>query len=820
MKNSKLLWVTFLVIFSGYATGQEIKRDSLFDSDWKFFCGKMDGAEKPNFDDKTWRNIDLPHDWSIEDLPNQGSFKMSDGKTKIVSGPFDSEAIGAYNSGYTVGGTGWYRKHFELSESDSNKVVVINFDGIYMNADFWINGHHLGNHPYGYTAIWFDISKYLNYGDNENVFAVEVKNEGINSRWYSGSGIYRHVSLSITNKIHVAHWGMFVTTTEADSLNAKLNIKAKVNNYNAGNAEVSLLYNILDPIGRTVATKKISTVINKYVPSVISLPFDVPKPNLWSPSNPSIYKVICQIEKDGQIIDNIVTSFGIRTIKYDSDKGFILNDKKLKLKGGSLHANNGPLGAVALDRAEERKVELMKAAGFNAIRCGHNPPSAFFLDACDRLGMLVIDEAFDVWVKGKRPDDYHLYFKDWWKRDIANMVLRDRNHPSIFTYSMLNECRENVDSIGIALAYQMAEYIRSLDPSRAISANVAIQKGDWENPNDWRQCDPFMAALDICGYSYEAIQFENDHKVLPDRIMFSTEIGPRYSFSNWMQVEDFEWLLGNFEWTAMDFMGEVQFGWGGFDVDPTKLYPWTVSYCGDMDICGFRRPRSYYRDILFNNDNMLSMFIYAPVPSFDGQNVSHWGWDDVKPSWTWPGYEGKDFKVVAYSACDSVQLFLNNKLIGTKVTSRATEFKATWKVPYQKGTLKTVGYNRGVIAAERQLITASKPTKIRLSSDRTTIKADGQDLSYITVEITDNNGILNPQFNNLINFKIEGEGTIAAVGNGNPTSVESFQQPYRKAYEGKCLVIIRSKKKAGQIILNASGKGLKSDKIIINTNLY
>jgi len=579
-----------------------------------------------------------------------------------------------------------------------------------------------------------------------------------------------------------------------------------------------LTYNILNPIGKIVATKKISTVINKYVPSVISISFDIPKPNLWSPSDPSIYKAICRIEKDGQIIDNTLTGFGIRIIKYDSDKGFILNGKKLKLKGGSLHASNGPLGAVALDRAEERRVELMKAAGFNAIRCGHNPPSAAFLDACDRLGMLVIDEAFDVWVKAKLPDDYHLYFSDWWKRDIKNMVMRDRNHPSIFTYSILNECRENVDSIGIALAYQVADYVRSLDPSRAVSANVAIQKGDWRNPSDWRQCDPFIAALDICGYSYEPVQYENDHKVLPNRIMFASEIGPRYSFANWMQVEDFEWLLGNFEWTAMDHLGEVQFGWGGFNVDQTKLYPWTVSYSGDMDICGFRRPRSYYRDILFKNENKLSLFVYAPVPSFEGANVSHWGWEDVKPSWTWPGYESKKLNIVAYSGCDSVQLFLNNKLIGTKATSRETEFKASWQVDYEQGTLSVIGYQKGVKIAESKLITSDKASVIHLMAYRQSIKADGQDLSYITVEITDKNGIINPQYNDLINFTIEGEVTIAAVGNSNPISTESFQQPFRKACEGKCLVIIRSNKKSGQIILHASGKGLKSDKIIIETD--
>lgn len=817
MKNLNFYCFLFINIIIMNGNAQDFKRDSLFDFGWKFCKEKFDGAGKIIFDDTNWRMIDLPHDWSIEDLPDQGSIKLPNGKTKIVSGPFDSEATGSCNSGYTVGGTAWYRKHFNLPETDSNKVVIVNFDGVYTNADFWINGHHLGNHPYGYTAFWFDISKYLNFGDKENIIAVEVKNEGVNSRWYSGSGIYRHVYLNITNKIHVAQWGTFINTTDADSTGAKLNVKTTVNNYTPENVEVTLKFNIINPVGKIVSTKKIVTVINKSVPSIITITFDISQPDLWSPSTPSVYKAICQIEKDGRIIDNSVTSFGIRTIKYDPDKGFILNGKKLKLKGGSMHANNGPLGAVALDGAEERRVELMKMAGFNAIRCGHNPPSASFLNACDRLGMLVIDEAFDVWVKGKLPDDYHLYFNDWWKRDIMNMVLRDRNHPSIFTYSILNECRENVDSIGIALAYQVASFIRSIDPSRAVSANVAMQKGNWTSASDWRQCDPFMAALDICGYSYESIQFENDHKVLPNRIMFSSEIGPRYSFGNWMQVEDFEWLLGNFEWTAMDHLGEVQFGWGGFNVDQSKLYPWTVSYCGDIDICGFRRPRSYYRDILFKNGNKLSMFVYAPVPSFEGKNVSIWGWDDVKPSWTWPGYENKNLPVEVYSACDSVELLLNGKSLGFKTTSRATEFKAKWQVAYQQGTLTAIGFEHGIETTKSELKSADKPYKIKLTADKQIMNANKQDLSYITVEVVDKNGVVVPYANNFIEFEIKGSGNLRAVGNSNPLSTESFQQPHRKAYEGKCLAIVQSADKSGNIILTAKSKGLVSDKMVINT---
>lgn len=809
-----LIAILYLPVFS-----QEFPRETSFDENWKFFRGRVGGAEKPGFDDTKWCTLNLPHDWSIEDLPNQGAFKLSNGKTQIVSGPFDSEALGAYNTGYTVGGTGWYRKHFTLPKNLEGKVISILFDGVYMNADVWINGHHLGNYPYGYTAFGFELSGFLNFGDKENIIAVEVKNEGVNSRWYSGSGIYRHVFLETKEKVHVTRWGTFITTENADSLNAIIDIETTVNNYDTQNADVDLVCSIFNSQLQKVAEQKLSTQLYRHLPSTLTLKLNVANPQLWSPDSPSLYKAECSIVKDGKVIDKTVTTFGIRTFRFDSEKGFILNGKPLKMKGGAMHANNGPLGAVANDRAEERRVELMKAAGFNAVRCAHNPPSSVFLNACDRLGMLVIDEAFDVWLKGWRDQDYHVYFNDWWKKDIASMVMRDRNHPGIFTWSICNQVRENLDSTGIALAHQLVDFIHMLDPTRPVSANVAQTGKNWKNcpPKEWKKCDPYISALDICGYSYQSSQYRTDHERLPNRIMFSSEIDPRNSFDNWMNAMDNDFVLGNFEWTALDFMGEVALGWWGFSKKDHDLYPWTSTYSGDIDLCGFKRPRSYYRDVLFNHGNRLSAFVFTPVPSFEGNGDSPWGWDDVKASWTWPGYEGKELKVVAYSVYDSVSLYLNDKLIGTNPTSRETEFKTAWQVPYEFGTLKTIGYSNGIKSAEWELVTAGKPAKIRLTADRATITADGQDLSYVTVEITDKNGVLNPQFNDLIHFSIEGEGTIAAVGNSNPQSVESFRQPYRKAYEGKCLVIVRSKNKAGQIILHASGKGLASEKVIINT---
>ena len=816
MANKLIYLILFLSAFSLNTIAQEDHRDSLFDSNWKFYRGKLTGAESPDFKDNSWRDITLPHDWSIEDLPNTSS----NIKSHIISGPFDSKAPSGKHSGFTIGGTGWYRKHFDMPESDTGKIVYINFDGVYMNSDVWINGHHLGNHPYGYTAFTYELSKYLNYGNKENVIAVEVKNEGVNSRWYSGSGIYRHVHLSVVDKVHIAPNGVFVTTPLVDSLSSKVVVQVEINNETKKDTDIILLVSIIDINGNIVASNKASTRISPFVPNKVKLSLQMQRPTLWSQEIPYLYKAICTVQANGLTTDKTETPFGIRSLIFDNENGFFLNGKHIKLKGGSMHANNGPLGAAAFDRAEERRVELLKNAGFNAIRCGHNPPSSVFLDACDRLGMLVIDEAFDVWKLGWLPDDYHLYFKDWWKRDLTSMIKHDRNHPSIFTYSICNQVKNNYDSTVIALGYKVADFVRTLDPTRPVSANVAQYKGGWHDckHEDWRNCDAFIAALDIVGYSYQSAQYEYDHQRLPDRIMFSSEIDPLNSFRNWMRAIDHDFVLGNFSWTAMDFMGEVSLGWAAsesFGASDSVLFPWISTNSGDFDLCGFRKPRSYYRDILFGNDDKLSCFVYSPVPSFKLKNDSPWGWDDVKPSWTWPGYEGKNMTVVAYSACDSVQIFLNGKPMGNKITSHATEFKASWQVPYEKGTLNAVGYIKGVMAAEWQLVTAGKPAKIRLTADRETIKADGQDLSYITVEVTDKSGILNPLANNQIDFSIEGNGKIVAVGNSNPTSIESFQQPTRKVYEGKCLVIVQASKQAGEIRLKASSETLKASEIVI-----
>ena len=774
---------------------------TLFDSNWRFYRGGVQGAEMPGFDDSKWRKVNLPHDWSIEDLPGTHS-------------PFDPKAISQVSGGFTVGGTGWYRKTFSVGMEQKNKRIHIQFDGVYMNADFWLNGEHLGTHPYGYTSFWFDISDKIKFG-GKNTMIVQVKNEGQNSRWYSGSGIYRHVWLKILDQVHVSPWGVYITTPGANEVSANVVIKTNVANETADQLSVKLVTRIIDPEGDEVAKTESQQQINVNTSGEFAQEFSVSTPQLWSTDSPALYTAVSEVYRDSKLADKAETKFGIRTISFDATNGFRLNGKMIKLRGGCVHHDNGPLGSKAYDRAEERRVELLKGSGFNAIRCAHNPPSPAFLDACDRLGMLVIDEAFDMWRIANNPYDYHLYFDEWWQKDIESMVLRDRNHPSVIIWSIGNEIRDMENPKVIEVAKLLGDHIRHLEPTRPIAAAV----------NNLRpQKDPYFAALDVCGYNYAAggdhgkeSLYNLDHERIPGRVMMGTESYAMESFGAWMGAVDNSYVIGDFVWTAFDYIGEASIGWRGYWQE-SNFYPWNLAYCGDIDICGWKRPQSYYRDALWN-ENQLSVFVKPPKPSFPlnpaKQSWSKWEWYDVVADWNWTGQENKPLEVSVYSSCEEVELFLNGRSLGRKQTNRDTKFMAAWQVSYEPGVLKAVGFTKGRQIASSQLQTTKQASKIKLSADRSTIKGDGQDLSYITVELTDANGLRNPKAENLVKFEIEG-GTIVGVGNANPVSLESYQLPQRRAWHGRCLAIVKSDK-AGKITLTASANGLQSSKLIITT---
>jgi beta-galactosidase len=811
-KKSKLRYITYLtqtmikklniIIILSLLLTNCYSQLYLFDASWRFCKGGMKQAETPGYNDSSWRIVDLPHDWSIEDLPGTNS-------------PFDHNAISQVSSGYTVGGTGWYRKSFTIPEAQKNKHFYIQFDGVYMNSDVWLNGEHIGNHPYGYTSFWYDITGYIKTGKT-NLLAVEVKNEGQNSRWYSGSGIYRHVWLRVMEPVHLSQWGIRIITPEVSKASAKINIRTSVSNETKEVTRIKLVTTILNAEGHELIRKESTEDLKSGSDFEFNHDVIITNPHLWSTDTPSLHTAVSEVYSGNELLDRAETKFGIRSISFTSEKGFLLNDLPLKLKGGCVHHDNGPLGARTYDRAEERRVELLKASGFNAIRCAHNPPSPAFLDACDRLGMLVIDEAFDMWRSGNNPYDYHLYFDECWQKDIDNFIKRDINHPSVILWSIGNEIHDMEKPEVIAVEKMLAGRVRSIDQTRPVTAAVN---------NLGPEKDDFFSNLDVCGYNYAAggdhgnksLYFQ-DHLRVPERIMFGSESYPKEAFNSWMSVLDNPFVTGDFVWTAFDHIGEAGIGWCGYWQE--DFFPWNLAYCGDIDICGWKRPQSYYRDAIWK-ENQISLFVAPPAPSFrlnpNKQDWSKWEWYDVISDWTWPGMENKLFKVSVYSSCQQVELYLNGKSLGRKQTSRTTQFTAEWDVPYNAGELKAVGYNGNLKTAIAVLQTAGEITSIKMSPDRSELTADGQDLSYITVELTDSNGNRNPKTSNLLKFRIEGEGTIAGVGNANPVSLESFQLPQRKAWLGRCLVIVKSTDRRGRINLIASGDGLAETTISLTT---
>ena len=814
-------------------TQMTLNRDRLFDEDWKFFNDSVSGAEQHAFDDSKWRNLDLPHDWSIEDLPR--------GTNDLQIGPFSKKSTGQYATAHTIGGMGWYRKQFTLDKTDAGKSVSIQFDGIFNESDVWLNGKHVGFHPNGYTSFVYDLSPFLNPVGQPNILAIRVKNIGKTCRWYSGSGIYRHVWLSVTDPVHIETWGVCVTTPLVSKESAKINLLVSVVNNTEKTEQIQIETHLMDPEGLSVADFTTTTDIAPNAKSEIAQKLKINMPKLWSPASPTLYKAEVKIKKGNKVIDEYIQSFGIRTITYSVEKGLQVNGETIKLRGGCLHSDNGILGSAAIDRAEARKVEVMKANGFNAIRCSHNLPSPKFLETCDNLGMLVIDECFDVWNHSKVNDDYSKYFKEWWRRDLENMLIRDRNHPSVILWSIGNEIRERSDAEGLALTKEMTDFIHQYDTSRPITEAVNEFIPAVGDVHPWSYSAPAYALLDIGGYNYPWRYMENDHKLFPYRLMMTTESFPVDMFDIWEQINNSSHNIGDFVWTGMDYLGESGIGHVSLENGECNYaagnfgrgWPWFVSGCGDIDINGFKKAQSYYRDVVWNRSK-LEMLVQTPDTLERKQMISLWGWYDEIPCWTWPGFDRKKITIDVYTRCTSVRLELNGKVIGEKkVTANFNEDKRTgdynmkfitktqltaqFEIPYEAGELKAIGLIDGKEVVSKILKTAGVPKKLVLTADRNKIKADRNDLAYITVEVADENGNIIPNANIPVNFTFEGDGELAAAGNASPNQMTSFRQPKCNLYQGKAIIIIRPFKKAGKINLKAESSGLIPASVIVTT---
>lgn len=768
-----------------------------FNTDWRFFLGDPGGQSWQPAEEAGWRRLDLPHDWSIE----------------LERTP---DAPSTASGGFFQNGRAWYAKTFEVPADWSGKIVLAEFEGVYMNAEVWLNENFIGRHPYGYTSFTANLTPFLRIGA-QNTIRVMVDNAAqMNSRWYSGSGIYRPVWLWISEPVHIAHWGVFVTTPEVTAQSATVRAETKIENESGSVTEVTLRTRVFGPDGTLAGQAASRHTLPPGQAVTISQEMRIDQPQRWSPETPYLYRLESELLADGALADSLVTTFGIRSISVDAQNGFLLNGSPVKMKGGCVHHDNGVLGAASYPRSEERKVELLKASGFNAVRCAHNPPAPAFLEACDRLGMLVMDEAFDCWRMGKNPYDYHVVFDDWWQRDIASMVERDRNHPSVVMWSIGNEVFERDGrSNGAQIARMLAGGVRALDPTRPVTSAIC---GVWDKERTWEDTDAVFAALDVGGYNYQWRQYLPDHKRRPERVMAGTESIPGEALENWMSVLENSFVIGDFVWTSLDYLGEAGIGRVHFDPERAKFlgeYPWHQAYCGDIDLAGFKRPQSYFRDIVWGSGAPLYIAVHYPIPEGKTPIVTYWGWPDVDANWTWPGMEGQTFKVDVYSAAEEVELFLNGKSLGAKPTTRAEKHLAAYEVPYEPGTLRAIGRMAGGRKVEITLETAGAPARIRLSADRSSLAADPFSLSYVTVEVVDSEGRLHPGAAHLIRFTVEGEGELAAVGSGNPTSEESYRGSQRQAFRGRCLAVLKSNGRPGQIRLRAEAEGLEGAEAII-----
>jgi beta-galactosidase len=778
---------------------QPLRERLPFDHDWRFLQGDPSGAEATSFDAAAWRTVDLPNDWSIE-------------------GKIDPRNPMGGSGGFFPAGIGWYRRSFTAPAAWKGNRVSVEFEGVYMNATVYINGHELGAHPYGYTSFFHDLTAHLQSGAN-NVLAVRVdQSKQLNSRWYSGSGIYRHVWLHVTGPLHIAPWGVFVTTPEVSAARAKVSVQTRIENQSAKQSKFVLHTVVYARSGAAAGQSGASASLEPGGSIAASQEIAVDKPALWTPGSPNLYRAVTRVVEDGETVDEVSTPFGIRSIEWSAEKGFLLNGTPVKMAGGCVHRDNGPLGAAAFDRAEERRVQLLKEAGFNAIRTSHNPPSPAFLDACDRLGMLVMDEAFDCWSRGKNRYDYSVVFQDWWQRDIDAMVLRDRNHPSVAMWSIGNEIPERGEPLGAQEAKMLADYLRGLDRTRPITSAL-------NSVARWSDTDGYYAALDIGGYNYNLSNHGADRKRVPARIMACTESFPQATFDDWAMVADFPYIVGSFVWTALDYLGESGIGrWSFRDPKDTSRegygapYPWHGSDCGDLDICGTRKAIAHYRNIVWDRGEKLYLGVRQPVPEGKQMSVTRWGVWPVYASWTWPGMEGKALAVEVYSRGDTVRLYLDDTLIGEEPTTRAERFQANFSVPYAPGVLKAVALQGGKAIAETVLRTVGEPAQVRLTADRIALRADGQDLSFITVEAVDANLRPHPNAEHQVTFRLEGPGAIAAVASGDMTSEEPYQGNRRKLFHGKALVVVRTSRAAGILTLTAAAPGLKGTTLTIKTS--
>jgi beta-galactosidase len=771
-----------------------------FDFDWRFSKGDFPLATTPDYNDSGWSRVNLPHDWSIE-------------------GPYSPDY--ASGTGYLPGGIGWYRKSFQIDPSLKDKMIAIEFDGIYNNSEVWLNGHYLGKRPYGYSSFQYDLTEYVKFAPEINVIAVKVDHSQFaDSRWYTGSGIYRNVRMRITDKLHIAHWGTFVTTPVIEQSNAQVKIETTVDNNDKEAKIFQLQSDIIDQQGNIVAGQKQSTNVAAGKNIVITQQLSVNNPHLWDINSPYLYQLKNTIIADEKIIDGTITPFGIRQFHFDPNSGFFLNGKNIKIKGVCLHHDAGCVGAAVPVKMWKRRLELIKQIGANAIRTSHNPPSAEFLDLCDRMGLIVMDEAFDEftpgknkWVKGWNAGTaskfgYNEAFEEWAVRDISDMVKRDRNHPSIILWSIGNEVDYPNDpfshpSLGNSYKPQnppaenltkygriLVKAVKDLDTTRPVTAALAsVQMSNAVG---------FAQLFDVVGYNYQEKNYEKDHKDYPNRCILDTE--NKSSLSAWEAVEKNDYVAGQFIWIGFSYLGEAT-SW------PNKA--WND---GLFDLCGFKNPQGWFRQSIWAKESVV--FLACQETQAINKEKQSLDWKVLQPLWNWQN--GKKINISCFTNCDEAELFLNGASLGKKSRDEAKERVLNWEIPFTAGSLKAVGKNNGRVVCEYILNTAGRPARIKLLTDTMQLAADGKDIAHIEFQIIDANNVVVPNAETIVKFNVDGPAEIRGIGNANTDSAESYGGTSHAAWLGRGLLILQSTKQPGTVTLKASAQALESDSITIN----
>lgn len=810
-----------------------------FNQDWIFTIGSGSSLDALAGGNNTAKQVTLPHDASI------GRERNPEEPNGSGNGFFREESY-------------VYTKTFSMNADDKDKNVYLEFEGVYQNAFVYVNNSFAGKCPYGYSNFYVDITKYLNYNE-PNALKVVVKNGVPSGRWYTGGGIYRDVNLMIADRLHLAPDSVQLAAIEVEDDQAIIRAKSTIAYTGIGIREITLCTELMDTDGNVVAADEMPVTVEEHSEQTYQQKMYVLNPNRWDAENPYLYTYRTYIKENDSVIDEETGTFGIRKLQLDTKHGLRVNGKVVKLRGGCIHHDNGIIGTAEFTHSAEARVKKLKETGFNAIRSAHYPMSRKLLEACDKYGMYVMDEYSDVWVSTKVEFDYSTQMTEWWEHDIENLVKKDYNHPCVIMYSIGNEIPEAGNKFDVQWGKKIADKLRSLDDTRyttnSLNLLLAImndlpklmaQNADAQAAANTEKDQPqeinsmmnnlgammaqFMASdfaaekvkeacaqVDITGYNYAAARYEIDGKLFPNRILVGSETNPPDLDKNWELVEKLPYVIGDFDWTAWDYIGETGIGKINY-TDQQSMgfyapYPCKIAYCGDINILGNRRPISYWRELIWGLRKAPYIAVQLPQHYGEPQSTTQWSMSDAVRSWNWNGYEGKPVKVEVYAAADEVELLINGQSVERKKVGETKKYITIFDTTYHAGKVEVIAYSAGKECGRDEILTASDEVVIAAKADRTQIPADGSDIAYIDICMQDASGILNPNADKAVSISLDGPGEIMGYGSADPESEENYYDTVAKAYEGKLRAAVRGTGETGKIVVTLSADGLESVKV-------